>query len=158
MKENDLIKNELIKICKQSLNEAKSVSKRSKDSVQTGDLKSDGKYDTRAVEASYLAGAQLKRVQEIEGELELLEEMRTDLDTLTVSVGSILELELDGKSKKYFLSSARGGSLLEVNNTIYLVISVFSPIGNSVVNQSVGDEVEVELKNGSRIYKILSIQ
>jgi len=158
VKKNEAIKQELIKICKKDLEEAKSVSEKSKSSVQTGDLKSDGKYDTRAVEASYLAGAQLKRVQEIQGELELLHEMRTDLDTRSVSVGSIVELEFDGNSKKYFLSSARGGSLIKVEGNVYLVISVFSPIGNSIVNQSVGDEVEVELDNGSRIYKVLSIQ
>ncbi len=158
MKENESIKQELINICKSDLESAQSVSNNSKSSVQTGDLKSDGKYDTRAVEASYLAGAHLKRVQEIQGQLELLEEMRTDLDNSTISIGSIVELELEGKSKKYFLSPAKGGSGIIVNGNTYLVISVFSPIGNAIVNQSVGDEVEVELKNGSRIYKILSIE
>lgn len=123
------------------------------------DMKAESKYDTRSVEASYLAGAQAKRVEELKLELKLLEEINTRTlgNDDDVSTGAIIELEFNGSARKYFLSNTAGGTILDIDGVSILVISVFSPIGSEVLGLSCGDSFELETPSGVREYKILNI-
>ena len=74
-----------------------------------------------------------------------------------VAVGCLIDLELNGKTQKYFLSGASGGSLLVVQGTPVMVISVFSPIGDAVLGLKVGEEFELETPQEVREYFVKSI-
>ena len=123
------------------------------------DMKSEGKYDTRGIEAGYLAGAQKVRVSELEGEIGMLEEMNVrELGPgEEVAIGALVELEFNGMVKKYFISPTAGGTMIESNGEAILVISVFSPIGIEVLQLKAGDEFELETKGAPREYKIKSV-
>lgn len=151
------IKNKLLEKAKEQLTLAAQAAESAKNLSREGDLKSDGKYDTRGVEAGYLAGAQAKRVEEIKQDIALLESIELDHDSKTVSIGSLIELEYNKNTRVYFLSSTSGGNLLNIDGQAILVISVFSPIGQAVVNLSLGDEFEVLTKEEARIYQIKKI-
>jgi len=123
------------------------------------DMKSEGKYDTRGIEAGYLAGAQKVRVTELEQELQLLEEIkvREFKPDEEVAIGALVELDLNGFVKKYFISPTAGGTMVEADGESILVISVFSPIGAEVLQLKAGDDFELETKGDPREYKILSV-
>lgn len=123
------------------------------------DMKQEGKYDTRAIEAGYLAGAQLKRVEEIKQEIEMINELniREYNQEDEVAAGAIVELELNDKSQQYFLTTTSGGSILMIQGKPIMVISVFSPIGDAVLGLKVGDGFELETPKETREYTILSI-
>jgi transcription elongation GreA/GreB family factor len=123
------------------------------------DMRQEGKYDTRAIEAGYLAGAQQKRVSELEQELKLLEtvevkEFKADDE---IAIGALVELKHRGKVQKYFLSTTAGGSLLNIQNQVVLVISVFSPIGSELIGLGLGDFFELETPKGLKEYEIVSL-
>lgn len=124
------------------------------------DLKSEGKYDTRGIEAGYLAGAQKVRLEELEGDLHLLEEIEIrEFDpSEEVAIGALVELELNGNRKSYFISPTAGGTMLEVEGSPVLVISVFSPIGAEVMALKAGDEFELETKGDPREYLVVSVK
>lgn len=124
-----------------------------------GDMKQESKYDTRSIEAGYLAGAQAKRVEELKLEIQQLEEIPLREFKLgeEIALGAIVELELEGKARNYFLSSTAGGSMVSVDGYDILIISVFSPIGNEAMGNRVGDEFELETKSGKRIYTVKSL-
>ena len=82
------IKTILLDKVKEQLKNAELAAASSKSLSTEGDLKSDGKYDTRGIEAGYLAGAQAKRVEELKQEIELLESIELDLPNDSVSIGS----------------------------------------------------------------------
>jgi transcription elongation GreA/GreB family factor len=134
---------------------------RARDSItsynKSGDLKQEGKYDTRAIEAGYLAGAQNKRVEELKLELKLLDEISLGHSPDSVSVGALVELEINQKGQLYFLSSTAGGTVVEVEGKPVMVISVFSPLGSELVDLCLGDEFELETPKGIRSYKIQKI-
>lgn len=125
--------------------------------VKQGDLKSDGKYDTRATEANYLADGQRQRVQELKQELELLDEINIKEGRKQVSIGSLVDIELNGQTRQYFIAPTAGGKMINIKGEVVLVISVFSPIGDAALSLEVGDEFEVELASGSREYLIKNI-
>jgi transcription elongation GreA/GreB family factor len=121
------------------------------------ELKADGKYDTRSIEAGYLAGAQKKRVEELELEIKLIEEVNLDHVNDTVSVGSLVSLKHNNQQRKYFISSTSGGSMIKVEDEVVLVISAFSPLGSEVIGLKKGDSFEIEVSDQMRDYEVLDI-
>ncbi len=124
------------------------------------DMKSEGKYDTRGIEAGYLAGAQKVRVAELEGDLEMLKEIkpRAFKKDEEVAIGALVELQLNDQKKKYFISPTAGGTLVDIDGEGILVISVFSPIGSEALSLKVGEIFELETKTTPREYKIIGIE
>lgn len=152
------ILNELVTKTKNELTLVKASYESTKSLVQKGDLKSDGKYDTRATEANYLADGQRQRISDLEQEVMLLEEIprRDFAPDEEVGIGSLVEIELNGNCRKYFLSPTAGGTMIPIDGETVMVISVFSPIGSEAIGNKVGDTFEVEMKQDVREYKIIS--
>ncbi len=123
------------------------------------EMKSDGKYDTRAVEAGYLVGAQKKRIEELKLEQKMLEaiEVRSFSENDEIAIGALVEIKLNNLSKNYFLSPTAGGTLLNIDGNPILVISVFSPIGSEALGLTVGDSFELETSGGERCYTVEKI-
>ncbi len=124
------------------------------------DMKQESKYDTRGIEAGYLSDAQSKRVEELKLELKLIEEIPcyNFKEGDEISLGALIEIEVNQRKKLYFLSSTAGGTMLNIEDIIILVISAFSPLGSSVINLKTGDTFELETNAGTREYKICSVQ
>jgi len=80
----------------QELTQCEAAAKSTRELATQDDLKQEGKYDTRAIEASYLAGAQQKRVDEIKMEIQLLDELDLKKSS-TIQMGSLVELEYNLK-------------------------------------------------------------
>lgn len=149
----------LIGKVKAELASLEEVSQAAVDYAQSGDLKSDGKYDTRGIEAGYLASAQQKRVEELKLEIQMLEEipLRDFGPTDEVVVGALIDLIYRNNLKKYFLCTTAGGTIINVGDHSVLVISVFSPIGDAVLGQKIGDEFELDTPSETRVYRVAGI-
>lgn len=155
---NQILK-ELIKKAQEELEAAEEAYNSSHQHVTDDDLKSEGKYDTRSVEAGYLASAQKSRVEERQLEIQLLEEIVLDHDPQQVGVGSLVELSHNNQKRLYFISSTSGGTPLMIAGKAILVISAFSPIGEQAIGLEAKESFEVVLDNGqSREYEVISIR
>ncbi len=127
--------------------------------VRDGDLKSDGKYDTRGIEAGQLAGAQARRAEELRLELQLLEETpaRDFAEGEEIALGALVDMSHRGQVRRYFLSTTCGGTMLTHEGKPVLVITVFSPLGEAVLGLKAGDECEVETSSETRTYLIAGV-
>lgn len=153
------IKDQLLKTVRDELKLAEEILKSANDFKKQDDMKQEDKYDTRSIEAGYLATAQTARVDELKLELNLIEEIpihdfKKDEEA---SLGALVELEFNKQIKKYFVASTGGGTMLNIDGEIILVISVFSPIGNAVIGNKVSDVFEIESPQGIREYKVKKI-
>lgn len=150
---------ELLAKVRAELTGLEQASQSAKEYVTGGDIKSDGKYDTRGIEAGYLAGAQGRRVEELKLELQMLEEIpiRDFSPQDEVAIGSLVDLSFKGQTRKYFIAPTAGGTMLNIDGTPILVISTFSPIGDAVFGTSLGEEFELETPQELRVYKVQSI-
>jgi len=149
---------ELTNKAKKELKAAQEAYNSSHQHVTDEDLKSEGKYDTRSVEAGYLASAQKGRVEERQLEIQLLDEIVLDHDPQHIGVGSLVELLHNNQKRLYFISSTSGGTPLLIDGTPILVISAFSPIGEQAIGLEKGESFEVVLDNGqTREYEVISI-
>ena len=158
-----MIKEELIKMLVEKAEKEFSEAEKASDSIKSyhnsDDLKQEGKYDTRAIEAGYLAGAQNKRVEELKQELQLIKELNIKdfKPGEPISPGALVELELNGKVQTYFLCNTAGGTLLQYKGKPILVISVFSPLGHEMLDYKEGESFEIETPKENREYIVRSV-
>lgn len=150
---------QLIDKVQQELKLAEAAADSAKSLNSSEEFKQESKYDTRAIESGYLAGAQLARVNDLKLELEMLEDINpsSQMPTDAIAIGSVVELELNSKQQCYFLCSTAGGTLLNIDGKSVLVLSVFSPIGNAMLGLVAGDFFEIETPKGTREYMVLSV-
>ena len=123
------------------------------------DMKAEGKYDTRAIEAGYLAGAQARRVAELEAALSLYQQMKVrDYSTAdAIGLGALITLQCADVSAMYFLGPQAGGLKLVFNGRPVIVVTPRSPIGAKLVGREVGDTFSVRSAGAAREYEILEI-
>jgi transcription elongation GreA/GreB family factor len=115
--------------------------------------------DTRALESSYLARGQAKRVVEL-GEARLrLEQLsaRALSQTGRAALGMLLLVEEEGRLTAYFLAPGGGGLRLQADGVEVRVITPDSPLGAALLGKGVGDTVEVRTPQGVRELSVVSI-
>lgn len=153
------ILNELIQRLKTELTELESAAKANKDFATDQEFKAESKYDTRALEASYLASAEAKRVEDLKLDIQMLEEvdLKISANNSEIVIGSLVELSHQNNSKLYFIIPTAGGSLVNINDKAVLVVSVFSPLGSEMLGLKVGEDFEVETPKETRSYHIQAI-
>lgn len=132
--------------------------KSNRDFATDPEFKAESKYDTRGLEASYLASAEAKRVEELKLEIQILEEVDIDQSKKLgeISIGALVELEHSNQKRKYFLIPTAGGTVVNVSGEAVLVVSVFSPIGDALMGLKAGDDFDVETPKETRNYQVLS--
>lgn len=153
-----LILDELIKRARSELVGLAASAKSNKDFATDQEFKAESKYDTRALEASYLASAESKRVEELKLEIQILEEVDVNASEKLgeISIGALVELLHHGQKRFYFLIPTAGGTIIKIKDDAILVVSVFSPIGDALMGLKKGEEFEVETPKETRKYQVLN--
>lgn len=122
--------------------------------------KPENQYDTRGLEASYLAGAQEKRVFDIEELLSICKHLslKSFSENDPISSTALVEIELHGKKSFVFLMPKGGGQILNFEGHSVQVITPASPLGEALLGLRVGDSALVEMGSNTKEYEIVSIQ
>jgi transcription elongation GreA/GreB family factor len=121
--------------------------------------KAEDAHDTRGLEASYLAGAQLARVEVVKKTIASYQfaGFRDFKPTDPIELGALIELELDGKRLHYFLVGQGGGMSLSLDGKTVQVITAQSPLGEALFGRRVGDVIEVEGQKLTREYEVVAV-
>lgn len=110
----------------------------------------DNKYDTTALEASYIAQGQANRAQEIRVALEAYRKLELrnfdDNTPIRLTAWVILEEEDDGASRQVFLGPEAGGLKITCATGEIVVITPASPLGRNLIGKRAGDQVETGQK------------
>lgn len=105
------------------------------------DSKAENKYDTRNLEASYLARGVAFRVAETEAALSEWEAMppRDFSDLRPATTGALIVLENAHGPAGYFLGPGGGGITVEHEGLEITVITASSPLGKQLLNRREGE-------------------
>jgi hypothetical protein len=122
--------------------------------------KPENEYDTRGLEASYLAGAQAKRVGEVEELIFIYKDLKVRSFSPDEAIAStaLAEVSLNGKRSWVFIMSKGGGTMLQVDGLAVQIVTPSSPLGEALLGLRVGDIAMVEAGDKVREYEILSLQ
>jgi transcription elongation GreA/GreB family factor len=117
-------------------------------------------YDTLAIEASYLAEGQSRRVQVLQGALLNYQELTlvTFDENKPIALSALVQLFADSKKQHwFFIGPAAGGFRCQLNEQHITVITPKSPIGVVLMREFEGDNIDVMLGNGRLTDYIASV-
>ncbi len=120
--------------------------------------KAEDKYDTRGLEASYLAHGQSKAAEEAAFAVTQFQAMtmRDFQPGEPVSLGALVVLE--GKTTNhYFIGPRAGGTEVTHEGKTILVITPQSPLGRQLVGKIQGDEVQLDLGGKRSEFRLAAV-
>jgi len=120
----------------------------------------DNKYDTTALEASYIAQGQANRAQDIRQGLEAyrsLELQEFDDDT-PLRLSALVTLEDGaGNQRRLFIGPQAGGMKLDDPAGEIVVITPAAPLGKQLLGLTVGDELQGVEAGKRSLYTIVAV-
>jgi transcription elongation GreA/GreB family factor len=122
--------------------------------------KAENKYDTRGLEASYLARGQSKQAAELKSAIAEFETLPVRKFTAEdpVDLGALVELEHDGERNCYFIGPRAGGTEVLHDKREILVITPQSPLGAQLVGKRAGEPLQLAIGGGKQPAKIIRVE
>ena len=146
MNKADLL-HRLVARLKADLDRLTSTAQATHDDATHEENKAEDKYDTRGLEASYLAMGQARQAEETALALQAYQALapRAFAAGEPVSVGALVTVEVRGRPAHYFLGPRAGGLEIEAEGATILVITAQSPLGRQLLNRRQGDVFPLEV-------------
>jgi len=130
------------------------VAAAARDETTNSETKQEGKYDTRAIEASYLARGQAWRIvalRRLRAWFAVCEAAAMD----RVQTGALVALEdLGSGDERVFFVAPEGGRSAVVQGTTVELVSPRSPLCQAMAELEDGDDFVLELPKGRREYVV----
>lgn len=151
------LKAELVALVSADLAAAERVQDAAREGATHEEARPENDKDTRAIEQSYLARGQARRVEDLRAELGQAEAMvlRAFPEGAPIALGALFVALDDEREREFFMAPARGGATL---STGAVVVTPSSPVGRAVLGKTVGEEVEINAGGRKRVLEILSIR
>jgi hypothetical protein len=121
--------------------------------------KAENKYDTRGLEASYLARGQSRQAAEIAQAITHFEKLAIREFTAAdaIEAGALVKLQAGKEISWYFIGPRAGGTEVMFDREEVLVITPESPLGSQLVGRKAGDKGELELGGRKQPFKLLGV-
>lgn len=121
--------------------------------------KAESKYDTRGLEAAYLAGGQARQAKEILDSIKLYQTLAVKNFASGEAIGltALVELDVDGVQSTYFIGPKNGGLEVECQRKEVTVITPQSPLGQNLVGKKAGQSWTAKLGGTTVKYRVVSV-
>ena len=121
--------------------------------------KAENKYDTRGLEASYLARGQSRQVAELETAIESFQNLpvRKFGAAEPIDVGAVVQLNHGGEESIYFIGPKAGGTEVVHQKKEVLVITPQSPLGEQLMGKKQGDVLQLTIAGTKSQYKVVAV-
>jgi transcription elongation GreA/GreB family factor len=122
--------------------------------------KPENKYDTRGLEASYLARGQSRQAADLEAAIVEFEKL--DARSLppgeAIRLGALIELQHAGETTFYFIGPRAGGTEVIHDKKEILVITPQSPLGEQLMGKKSGDQPELTFGGAIQPARIIRVE
>lgn len=122
--------------------------------------KAENKYDTRGLEAAYLAGGQARQAKEIMESIKVYRNLalKEFAAETPIDLTALVELESDRITAMYFLGPRNGGLEVDFAGTEVTVITPQSPLGQNLMGKKTGERWTTKLGGATMTYRVVSVQ
>ncbi len=137
------------------------VAERSQEATHEGatheENRPENDKDTRALEQSYLARGQARRVAELRSEVALVKGMpvRDLTDDDPIALGALVLVEENERGRTLLVAPGGGGAALEGD---VLVVTPSSPLGRALLGKRAGDDVELRAAGRTRSLTVTGVR
>jgi len=121
--------------------------------------KAESKYDTRGLEAAYLAGGQARQAKEIQDSIEVYQALTTRdfVGDEPIDLTALVELDAGHNRSLYFIGPKNGGLEIEHQRREITVITPQSPLGQNLMGKKAGQRWTAKLGGSVLNYYIISV-
>lgn len=151
----------IINELEQELNQAVSAANEAHAAAVDDQSVAETQYDTLAIEASYLAEGQSKRVRELQSAINAYQSMTlSDFNENKPIIQSAL-VQLSAKNEQkiwFFIGPAAGGFRCQLADQHITVITENSPMGLALMGKFQEDDIEVVLGSNQLNHYITQVQ
>lgn len=106
--------------------------------------KAESKYDTRNLEASYLATGQARQVEDLADAVRIFETLTLpewDMED-PIDAGALVEADIEGETQWFLLVPASGGLIISHEGMEITLLTPESDLHRKLVGLQVGDSLE----------------
>jgi transcription elongation GreA/GreB family factor len=129
-----------------------------KEAATNEESKPENEYDTRGLEASYLAGAQAKRASELNEEIFTLKKVDVTKPSSKVEVGTVVKVVVEGEDEKvFFMLPVAAGEKVSQGSFDILVVTPHSPVGQNLIGKKVGEDFDIQVGSHQQVYEIIEV-
>jgi transcription elongation GreA/GreB family factor len=158
MKKAQLIRN-IVACLRQSLAVLEKAARASHAEATHESSKAESKYDTRGLEAAYLAGGQARHAKEILDSIKIYEalESKDFAADDAIDLTALVELDTGGTRSIYFIGPKNGGLEIEHQRKEITVITPQSPLGQNLMGKKAGQRWTATLGSSVVKHHIVSV-
>lgn len=135
---------------------AKAVLTATHEAATHSESRAENKYDTRGLEAAYLADGQRRRLDEIEQALirfKTVPQHRCEV----IRIGALVEVAVNDSHRWLYLGPDGAGIKIETDAAHVMVISPQAPLGALLLGKEEGDEVLLDANGRTLVYEIIQV-
>ncbi|HYG33649.1 MAG TPA: GreA/GreB family elongation factor [Clostridia bacterium] len=121
--------------------------------------KAENKYDTRGLEAAYLAGGQARQAREILESIKVYGALtpRDFAPEEPIDLAALVEVDADGMCSLFFIGPKNGGLEIEYQGKEITVITPQSPLGQNLMGKKAGQRWTAKVGGSAMKYHIVSV-
>ncbi len=151
------LKEELLRVLRADLDVLEHAHREANAGATHDEAKPENDKDTRALEQSYLARGQARRVAELQSAVLEVEAMtlRPFSEGQPAALGALVTVEEEGEVLQLFLAAQGGGAKLASG---VQVVTPKSPLGRALLGKCAGDDLEVRLPERTRELSITAVE
>ena len=150
----------VIALLEEELSRARLAFSATNEAATAEENRPENQYDTRALEASFLARGQAARISELEhgiGVLRALPLKAFDGET-PVQGGALVTLECDGAKHVHLVLPVGAGIQVPTGKDKVSVVTYNSPLGSALLGKKEGDSFTFQRAGASKDYDVLSVK
>lgn len=153
----EILKQELLQVLQRELENLERAYAATKAGATHEEAKPEHAKDTRALEQTYLARGQAKRVEEMRKGVVSVERMtiRAFPEDTPIAVGALVRVIQDDEEKRLFVAPEGGGTALS-SGTVQ-VVTPRSPVGRALVGKHQDDQIELIVAGQMRVLEIVDV-
>ena len=127
-----------------------------KEASTNEESKAENKYDTRGLEASYLASGQARRAQELKEKIFNTEkvELRNFGPDDSINVSAYVHIQVNEDQEQYIFILPAGGIEVEFRGKKIRTLSIDAPLGQQLYGMREGDDFDFQ----GRFFEILAVR
>jgi len=121
--------------------------------------KAENKYDTRGLEAAYLAGGQARQARENMEAIKAYQKLALkDFSAEDpIDLGALVEVEASGERSLYFIGPKSGGLEIHLRGKEVTVITPPSPMGQNLMEKTAGHRWSAKFGSKTVNYRVTAV-
>jgi len=158
MNKTQLLKQIIARLC-ENLSMLENAARASHAEATHESSKAENKYDTRGLEAAYLAGGQARQAKEILDSIQVYQSLAVKdfASDEPIEMTALVELDSAGMRNTYFIGPKSGGLEIEFQGKEITVITPQSPLGQNLIQKCTGQRWTTGSGRSAIKYQILSV-